>query len=79
MRPLFGMHRTVWPDEPAPWSSTSPHGDWIRLFRDSGFEVEELRRAPGPGGRDDPLRSGCPHAWARQWPCEEVWKVRKRG
>jgi hypothetical protein len=53
------------------------HGDWIRLLRGSGFEVEdliELRPAESATTR-------YPHVtvdWARRWPAEEVWVARRR-
>jgi hypothetical protein len=46
-------------------------------LRRSGFEIEaliEVRPAEGSTTRH-------PYAtleWSRQWPCEEVWKVRRR-
>jgi hypothetical protein len=52
------------------------HGDMIRLLRRCGLEVEdllELRPAPGAVA-SHPLAT---IEWARQWPCEEVWKARK--
>lgn len=74
-RPQFGMHRFDWPDDPTIEFHLG-HGDWIRLLRDNGFEVLdliELRPAEG-------AESHYPHvntAWARQWPCEEVWRARR--
>jgi SAM-dependent methyltransferase len=76
LRPYFGMHRFEWPDD----DSVEFHlgyGDWIRLLRANGFEVEdmvELRPAEGSTTR-------FPYAtleWARRWPTEEVWKARKK-
>ena len=49
------------------------YGDWIRLLRSNGFDVEdllELRPAEG-ATTDDPYVTP---EWARQWPSEEVWK-----
>jgi SAM-dependent methyltransferase len=76
-RPLFGMHRTVWPDEPDAVEFHLSHGDWIRLFRANSLEVEDLVEVQVP--EDATTRYPWMHAdWARRWPCEEVWKVRKR-
>ena len=52
------------------------HGDMIRLLRNCGLEVEDLLELrPGPGAvASHPLAT---IEWARQWPCEEVWKARK--
>ncbi len=49
-RPYFGMHRFEWPDD----GSVEFHlgdGEWIRLLRASGFEVERSARDAGAGGR----------------------------
>jgi SAM-dependent methyltransferase len=76
-RPLFGMHRTVWSDEPDAVEFHLSHGDWIRLFRANGLEVEDLVEVQAPEGAT--TRYQWMHAeWARRWPCEEVWMVRKR-
>ena len=54
------------------------HGDWIRLLRANGFEIEDLvELRPGAGARSD-----CDFVTlegARRWPSEEAWKVRKTG
>src|SRR3954447_17888964 len=51
VRGYFGMHRFEWPDERPP--SVEFHlgyGDWIRLLRKNGFEVEDLIEVrPQPG------------------------------
>jgi SAM-dependent methyltransferase len=77
-RPLFGMHRMVWPDEPGAVEFHLSHGDWIRLFRASGFEVQdlvEIRAHEGATTRCAWMEA----AWARSWPCEEAWVVRRVG
>ena len=76
LRPAFGMNRIEWPGDQGIEFHLS-HGDWIRLLRRSGFEIEdlvELRPAAGATTRYPFVTI----EWARQWPCEEVWKVRKR-
>jgi SAM-dependent methyltransferase len=53
------------------------YGDWIRLLRANGFEVEdliEIRPAPDATTRYPFVTAD----WAQRWPCEEVWKARKR-
>jgi SAM-dependent methyltransferase len=76
LRPYFGMHRFEWPDE----DSVEFHlgyGDWIRLLRASGFEVEDLVELRPPAGATTryPFVTA---EWARRWPSEEVWKARRR-
>ena len=73
-RPYFGMHRFDWPDGSVEFHLG--YGDWIRLLRANGFEVEDLVECVPPPTR---RRLGwMTTEWARQWPCEEVWKARKR-
>jgi hypothetical protein len=75
LRPYFGMHRFEWPDDNSVEFHLG-HGDMIRLLRRCGLEVEDLLELrPGPGAvASHPLAT---IEWARQWPCEEVWKARK--
>jgi SAM-dependent methyltransferase len=75
LRPYFGMHRFEWPDQESVEFHLG-HGDMIRLLRGCGLEVEdliELRPEPDAETRYPFVAL----EWARQWPCEEVWKARK--
>ena len=75
-RPYYGMHRFEWPDD----DSVEFHlgyGDWIRLLRGNGFEVEDLSEVRPPEGATTGYQ-WMTIEWARRWPCEEVWKARKR-
>ena len=65
-----------WPDDDAVEFYLG-YGDWIRLLRDSGFEVTDMVELRPPEGASTryPWMS---LEWARQWPCEEVWKARRR-
>jgi SAM-dependent methyltransferase len=76
LRPQFGMHRFVWPDDPTVEFHLS-HGDWIRLLRSNDFDVEDLvELRPSP---DATTSYGFVTTdWARRWPCEEAWRARKR-
>jgi len=76
LRPLFGMHRIQWASETSIEFHLS-HGDWIALFRANGFEIEALIEPQVPEGASTEYR-WAPVEWARQWPIEEIWKVRKR-
>ena len=76
MRPLFGMHRIEWPDDDSV-EFHLPHGELIALLRRSGFEIESLTEVQPPEGAT--TRYGwVTLEWARRWPCEEIWRVRKR-
>ena len=76
MRPQFGMRRFEWPDDDSV-EFHLPHGEMISLLRRSGFEVEELielRPPPDATTRYDYVDLD----WSRKWPCEEVWRARRR-
>jgi SAM-dependent methyltransferase len=76
LRPYFGMHRFEWSDDESVQFHL-PHGELIALLHASGFEIEQLVEVRPPEGST----SRFPYAtleWSRRWPCEEVWKVRKR-
>jgi SAM-dependent methyltransferase len=75
-RPLFGMHRFDWSDGSVEFHL--PHGEMIRLLRQSGFEIEDLIEIQIPEGATTRYEYVTPE-WASRWPCEEVWKVRKVG
>jgi SAM-dependent methyltransferase len=54
-----------------------PYGEWFRLFRRSGLTVEDLiEPRPGPGAST--TYDDYEPAWARRWPAEDIWVVRKR-
>ena len=77
-RPLFGMHKTIWPDDTAV-EFHLPHGEWIRVLQGSGFEIERLVEIQAPPDAVDSARFTFVTAdWARKWPSEEVWIARKR-
>jgi SAM-dependent methyltransferase len=75
LRPYFGMHRFEWTGEDSV-DFHIPHGEMIALLRGCGFVIEELIEVRPPEGST----TGFPlvtFEWARQWPCEEIWKARK--
>ena len=53
------------------------YGEWIRLFISSGFEVVDLIELRAPEGATTTY-DFAPYEWARRWPAENIWKVRKR-
>jgi len=75
LRPAFGMCRVEWPGDPGVEFHLS-HGDWIRLLRESGFEIEDLIEIQAPEGATTRHPYFTPE-WAHQWPTEEVWKARR--
>ena len=71
----FGMHRWETPEGAVEFNLG--HGDWIRLFRANGLTVEDLLELRAPEGAESPYRSASEAAWARRWPMEQIWKLRK--
>jgi SAM-dependent methyltransferase len=76
LRPYFGMHRFEWPDDPSVEFHLG-YGDWIRLLRRSGFEVEDLVELRAKEDSESRY-SFASRAWSMRWPSEEVWFARRR-
>ena len=77
VRPQFGMYRFEWPDGGVEFHLA--HGDWIRLLRVNGFEVEDLIEIQAPADAETHAHYDYVTAeWGRRWPAEEIWKARKR-
>jgi SAM-dependent methyltransferase len=76
LRPEFGMRRVEWPGDPGVEFHLS-HGDWIRVLRRAGLEIEDLTAVRAPEHATTRY-AFVTSDWARRWPCEEVWKVRKK-
>lgn len=77
MRPYFGMHRITWEDDTSV-EFHLPHGEWIRLLRENGFDIERLAEIQPPDTATTRHHHIATIEWARKWPSEEAWFVRKR-
>lgn len=77
VRPFFGMYRMEWTGEIGV-EFHLPHGEWIRLLRANGFEIEALHELQAPADAEDPVYYDYVTVdWGRQWPSEEIWVARK--
>jgi SAM-dependent methyltransferase len=76
VRPQFGLHRIDWPDTEGP-EFHLPHGEMLRLLRETGFDVEALHELQAPEGPEEEVRFYLRRGWARRWPGEEVWVARR--
>ncbi len=70
----FGLTRLEWPDEV---DFQLPYGEWIRLFRRNGFIIEDLIETRPAKGATTTYRTEAENEWARHWPMENIWKLRK--
>jgi SAM-dependent methyltransferase len=78
-RPYFGLHELDWryvPVDPGGIEFNLTQSSWLRLFREVGFEVVDYLELKAPTA-SAPLRFSIPGDWARRWPSEHVWKLRK--
>ena len=76
VRDYFDLRRATWPTSV---EFQLPYGEWIRLFRANGFEVLDLVELRPPSRARTTYRDFAPLAWARRWPGENIWKLRKTG
>jgi len=74
-RPYFGLRRWETGDHVEFMLGT---GDWIRLFRANGLGVEDLIELRPAEGAVSTYRDDDDRAWARSWPMEQIWKVRRQ-
>jgi SAM-dependent methyltransferase len=76
LRPQAGLHRMSWESDPGVEFHLG-HGDWLRLLRGCGFDVEDLIEVYAPADADTDTEFVTVE-WARQWPVEEIWFARRR-
>jgi SAM-dependent methyltransferase len=77
-RPQFGMGRFEWPEGGVEWHLA--HGEWVDVLRQNGFELERLLELQAPADAETHEYYAYVTAeWARKWPAEEIWVLRKRG
>jgi SAM-dependent methyltransferase len=72
----FDLHEMPWEDDPTTFQL--PYGEWIRLFVRSGFVIEDLIELRPAADAVSSYRDETDREWARRWPMEQIWKVRRR-
>ncbi|HEY8841741.1 MAG TPA: class I SAM-dependent methyltransferase [Candidatus Dormibacteraeota bacterium] len=77
LRDYFDLNRIQWPDSTGVEFHLG-YGDWIRLLRANGFDIEDLIEVRPPEGAVTNHPEIATLEWSRRWPCEEIWKARKR-
>ena len=75
LRPQRGMYRVEWQDGGVEFHPS--HGDWIRILRGNGFEVEQLHELYAtPGARTPEYYDIATAEWASRWPVEDLWAAK---
>jgi SAM-dependent methyltransferase len=74
LRDYHGAGMFDWGDGTVDFHRT--YGGWIRCFRDHGFVVDDLIELV-PAKDATTTYDFVPRQWARRWPAEEIWVVRK--
>jgi ubiquinone/menaquinone biosynthesis C-methylase UbiE len=64
-------------DQDGSVSFSLPYGEWIGLFKKSGFEIEDLVEIRPPAQATSTYRDWVSHEWARSWPAEQIWRLRR--
>jgi SAM-dependent methyltransferase len=54
-----------------------PYGEWVRLFRENGLVIEDLIELRPRKGARTTYEDYDDVEWARRWPAEHIWKLRK--
>jgi ubiquinone/menaquinone biosynthesis C-methylase UbiE len=75
IRDYFGLRRMEESDGMIAFQL--PYGEWIRLFRANGFVVEDLIEVQPDEDAPSTYRDADATRWARRWPMEQIWRVRK--
>ena len=70
----FGMHQF---DDGETIDFNLPYGEWIRLFRASGFAIEDLIEPRPEPDATSTYRDEVERAWSRRWPAESIWRLRR--
>jgi SAM-dependent methyltransferase len=70
----FGLHAI---DAGGTVTFQLPYGEWIRLFRAHRLAIEDLVEIRPPADAATTYVGYVPLQWARRWPAEHVWKLRK--
>ncbi|MBM4439997.1 MAG: methyltransferase domain-containing protein [Candidatus Rokubacteria bacterium] len=77
LRDYFGLNRLEWSDDGSV-NFALPPGPLIRLFRRCGFEILDYVEVQAPTDASSRFTYVTPE-WARRWPSEEIWRVRRGG
>jgi SAM-dependent methyltransferase len=75
-RPQRGLYRLEWAAPEPEIEFQMGHGDWVRLLRANGFEIEALVELYAKEDAVDHSYYSSNAEWAKKWPSEEIWRAR---
>lgn len=79
LRSQRGIYRMEWTEPEPTIEFYASHGELIRILRECGFEVIRLEEVYAPAeARTHQFYDHTPAEWAKRWPAEEAWCVKKR-
>ena len=75
LRSQRDIYRTAWPGGGIEYHPS--HGEWVRILRHNGFEVQALHElyAPADAGTHQYYEI-VTQEWAQRWPAEDLWQAR---
>jgi SAM-dependent methyltransferase len=73
-RPYFDLHREEWGDH---ITFNLPYSRWVQLYTANGLRVEDLIELRPSEDATSTYRDEDDHAWARRFPMDQIWKLRK--
>ena len=77
-RPQKGINRLEWVDDDPGVEFHLGPSDMLHVLQRSGFELVDLIEIFAPDGAEDHERYNYVSSeWAKRWPSEEIWRLRK--
>jgi SAM-dependent methyltransferase len=77
LRSYYDSTRMEWDESDAAAEFQLTYGEWIRLFRANGLAVEDLIELRPDADAHSTFQEYATLDWARDFPAEHIWKVRK--
>jgi SAM-dependent methyltransferase len=74
-RPQRGLYRVEWAEPEPEIEFQMGHGDWVRLLRANGFEIEDLVELYAADDAVEHEHYTSNVEWAKRWPVEEIWRA----
>jgi SAM-dependent methyltransferase len=76
-RPQRGLYKLVWEDDDPGVEFHPGMADMLAILRSNGFALLDFRELFAPEDADEhEYYTDPPVAWAKQWPAEEIWRLR---